>query len=140
MKILDMLHKMRALAHMAYGVLKKYRTLIACAIAVVLFIVSFLAPVERYSIEKESSKIEKKIRQRQQILEKYVQMAFEVPVEERLDIEGFPEDMVIYKYNADTIQSWINQFPINNDEVDVIPLWYRLHYMNSRSLFNTPLA
>ena len=30
-----MLHKMRALAHMAYGVLKKYRTLIACAIAVV---------------------------------------------------------------------------------------------------------
>ena len=61
-------------------------------------------------------------------------------MEERLDIEGFPEDMVIYKSHADTIQSWINQFPINNDEVDVIPLWYRLHYMNSRSLFNTPLA
>ena len=140
MRILDILHKTRALAQMAYGILKKYRTLIACAIAILLFVVSFLAPVERYSIEKEASKIEKKIRQRQQILEEYVQEAFEVPVEERLDIEGFPEDMVIYKYNADTIQSWINQFPINNDEVDVIPLWYRLHYMNSRSLFNTPLA
>ena len=76
MRILDILHKTRALAQMAYGILKKYRTLIACAIAILLFVVSFLAPVERYSIEKEASKIEKKIRQRQQILEEYVQEAF----------------------------------------------------------------
>ena len=51
-----------------------------------------------------------------------------------------PEDMVIYKYNADTIQSWVNQFPISNDEVDVYSSWYRLHYLTSKSLYNPPLA
>ena len=109
-------------------------------ITVFLFAISFLMPENRYSVEKEAARLEKKIQQRQHILEDYVAKAFETPIDKRLSFQDFPEDMVIYKYNADTIQSWINQFPINNDEVDILPLWHRLHYMNSRSLFNTPLA
>lgn len=128
------------IAKKVYDVLVKYHTAVACVMTALLFSISFLTPANYQSIEKESAKLEKRIRQRQHILEGYVEKAFEIPVEERLQLEDFPDDMVIYRYNADTIQSWVNQFPINNDEVDVLPLWYRLHYMNSRSLFNTPLA
>ncbi len=123
-----------------YGIIKRYRTTVACIITALLFSFSFIMTPSRDSTRKEAARLERKIKQRQQILERYVYQALETPVDKWLELEDFPDDMVIYKYNADTIQSWLNQFPINNDEVDVIPLWYRLHYMNSKSLFNTPLA
>ncbi len=140
MELAKLFHNIGKGVKRAYDILIKYHTAAACIMTALLFSISFLAPTNNRSVEKEAAKLEKRIRQRQQILEDYVQKAFDTPVEERLELEDFPDDMVIYRYNADTIQSWVNQFPINNDEVDVLPLWYRLHYMNSRSLFNTPLA
>lgn len=138
--IREVWHIVSAFLSNGYGIVKRYRTLFACVVTALLFSFSFIITPGHKSVEKEAAKLERKIKQRQQILEKYVYKAMETPVDQWLELEGFPNDMVIYKYHADTIQSWVNQFPINNDEVDVIPLWYRLHYMNSRSLFNTPLA
>lgn len=115
-------------------------TLIACLLTIVFFSVSFLINPGRDTVEREARRLEKGIQQRQSLLESYVQMALDNPVDEWLDFDEFPDDMVIYKYNADTLQSWVNQFPIHNDDVDVMPLWYRLHYLNTRSLFKAPLA
>ena len=56
------------------------------------------------------------------------------------DLRDLPEDMVIYKYVADTLQSWANQFPISNDEVDAYAFTYRLHYLSNANLFSSPLA
>ncbi len=123
-----------------YSFIKGNSTMVACALTALFFLFSFLGTSNSNSLKNDAARLERKIQQRQQILESYVNSAMENPVDKWLALEDFPNDMVIYKYNADTIQSWQNQFPINNDEVDVIPLWYRLHYMNSRSLFNTPLA
>lgn len=133
-------HAIMNIVGICYVILKDYRTTAACVLAALTFLVSFFTTSNRHSIERDAAKLERRIQHRQRILENYVQKAFDNPVDKWLEIEDFPEDMVIYKYNADTIQTWVNQFPINNDESDVIPLWYRLHYMNSRSLFNTPLA
>ena len=140
MEYMKILHQARRVSVWLYDIVRRYHIAVACMITVFLFAISFLMPENRYSVEKEAARLEKKIQQRQHILEDYVAKAFETPIDKRLSFQDFPEDMVIYKYNADTIQSWINQFPINNDEVDILPLWHRLHYMNSRSLFNTPLA
>ena len=43
-------------------------------------------------------------------------------------------------YVADTLQSWANQFPISNDEVDAYAFTYRLHYLSNANLFSSPLA
>ena len=84
--------------------------------------------------------MEKKIHNRQEILEDYVAEALSKPVDEWLQFEDFPSDMVIYRYNADTLQSWVNQFPVANDEVDVLTLWYGINHLNTRSLYSAPLA
>ena len=70
--------------------LMKYRTLVACIITALFFSLSLFSPSAKTSVEKEASKLEKKIRYRQQILEDYVQEAFATPVEQRLSLEDFP--------------------------------------------------
>ena len=34
-----------------------------------------------------------------------------------LELDGLPDDMVIYRYCSDTLQSWCNEFPIYNDNL-----------------------
>lgn len=120
--------------------LKKYRTAALFAVGLFFFAISFFVIPQRYSAEKDARKLERKIHLRQNILEEYAVRALEMPVNQWLHFEDFPEDMVIYKYNDDTLQSWVNQFPIGNDDVDVLPLWYQLHYLNSANFYTTPLA
>ena len=124
----------------AYSIARRYRTAVACIVTAFLFAISFVITPSRDTVEHDAAKLERKIHHRQSVLEEYVGKAMATPVDKWLDLEDFPEDMVIYKYNADTLQSWVNQFPIHNDDVDVLPLWHRLNYLNSRSFYSTPLA
>lgn len=118
----------------------KHRTSVLCIGAALFLILSFVVTPGSESLYKDVAKLEKKIQHRQDILENYALQALDIPVDKWMEIDGFPEDMVLYRYNEDTLQSWVNQFPISNDEVDIRPLLYRLHYLSSRSLYNTPLA
>ncbi|MBR5184627.1 MAG: hypothetical protein IKW15_09145, partial [Bacteroidales bacterium] len=120
--------------------LLKRRTAVLFALAVVLAVLSCFAVPSGIEIQEEAARLEKKVQTRQGILQGYVQRALEVPVDEWMRFDDLPHDMVIYRYNADTLQSWANQFPVANDEVDVLTLWYRINHLNSRSLFNAPLA
>jgi signal transduction histidine kinase len=120
--------------------LLRNRTAVLLCLAVLLLLVSYIAVPSGAGVEVEARKMEKKIHNRQEILEGYVNQALERPVDEWLQFEDFPADMVIYRYNADTLQSWVNQFPVANDEVDVLTLWYGINHLNSRSLYNAPLA
>lgn len=139
-KIKVIIGKIPDVAGKALGYVLKYKTATLSAVTLLLLALSFAITTQSTSLYKDAHKLEKRIQQRQQLLEEYAVKALDYPVDEWMEFENFPEDMVIYRYNEDTLQSWINQFPINNDEVDVLPLWYRLHYQSSRSLFNTPLA
>lgn len=109
-------------------------------IAALLLFGSSLIRCSSPSIERQTSKVQRQFHKREKILERYISIALEKSPDEWLDPDKFPDDMVLYKYNADTLQSWINQFPISNDEVDLFPLWYRIHDLSNRNLYNTPLA
>ncbi len=124
----------------AWDFVRKHKTSVFSATTVLLLLFSFIVTPKSTTLYKDVRKLEKRIQHRQQILEEYSAKALDYPVDEWMEFDKFPDDMVIYKYNEDTIQSWINQFPISNDEVDVWPLWYRLHYLNSKNLFSPPLA
>lgn len=50
-------------------------------------------------------------------LEGYMEEALNQNPGQWLDLESLPEDMVIYRYCADTLQSWVNEFPIANDDI-----------------------
>ena len=102
MEYMKILHQARRVSVWLYDIVRRYHIAVACMITVFLFAISFLMPENRYSVEKEAARLEKKIQQRQHILEDYVAKAFETPIDKRLSFQDFPEDMVIYKYNADT--------------------------------------
>lgn len=92
------------------------------------------------SIDREVSRLESVIHKRQQLLEGYAMEVMNRPADEFSFIENFPEDMVIYRYFDDTLQFWINQFPISNDDIDFFPFGYRINHLNSSVVTNTPLA
>ena len=120
--------------------LKRYRTLLASSVAILFFAIASLVTPTQSSVEGEVDRLEKRLQNRERQLERYAIEALDNPVDQWYKPEDFPEDMVIYKYNADTLQCWVNQFPISNDEVDAIPLWYTLGYANSENIWNMPLA
>lgn len=114
-------------------------TVLSLSLALVLMSLS-LINYSSVPVRHEARRVQKALISRERILQDYVDRALAVSPNEWVSFNDFPEDMVIYKYCADTIQSWVNRFPINNDEVDLTPLWYHLNDMNSLSLYNTPLA
>lgn len=122
------------------GFVIRYRTRVLLIIAAIFILLSLIVRPQGHLFERDVKKLEHKIQGRQKILENFAVQALDYSVDEWLSLKDFPEDMVIYKYNADTIQSWLNEFPIGNDEVDVLPLWYRMHYLSTKSLYNNPLA
>lgn len=117
----------------------KYRTIIFWSIAAFFFILSFI-PMNFLRIERQARHIEKSLQHREKILDKYIAKTQNTSKEDWLSFEDFPEDMVIYKYVNDTLQSWINQFPINNDDINILQTLYRINDLTNTGILNTPLA
>ena len=50
-------------------------------------------------------------------LEDYMQEALDQSPGGWLNLKDVPEDMVIYRYYSDSLQSWVNQFSLDNDDI-----------------------
>ena len=81
---------------------------------------------------------EKRIAGRMQILDRYMKQALGQHPQAWLELEGLPEDMVIYRYEADTLQSWCHQFTIDNDDISRPMMIQR--FSNLRYSLVSPLA
>lgn len=57
------------------------------------------------------------VNKRFSILESYMEEALEQDKTRWLDLKSVPEDMVIYRYCNDSLQSWCNQFSVDNDDI-----------------------
>jgi signal transduction histidine kinase len=122
----------------------KRKALVLWILALLFTIVSFLKLSSSGSMDREVASLEDRIHKRQQLLEEYALKALEQPDTLFLYFEDFPEDMVIYRYfnsnGIDTLQSWINQFPVSNDDINYYISGYGIGHLNSKNLTNTPLA
>ena len=108
-------------------------------LAICCFMLSFLnlAPS---SSSRKADRVERMLHKRENVLQRYVERAFETPEDEWLEFEDFPEDMVLYRYVGSRLQSWVNTFPISNDDITLHSSWYRIHDLRNRNIFNIPLA
>ena len=122
-----------------YGWTTANLTSIFWLLAMVCFFVSFLE-ISPASPGRRADKVERMLHKREKVLQAYVDRAFDVPKDEWVRFEHFPEDMVLYKYVNGTLQSWVNTFPISNDGISVSSSWYRIHDLRNKNIFNTPLA
>ncbi len=114
-------------------------------LAAILAFASFFKFSSSGSMDREVEILEKKIHKRQGLLERYSIAALEKPDTAFLSFNDFPEDMVIYRYCKDSLdswflQSWINQFPVSSDDIEQITFAYWISHLNSKSVTNTPLA
>lgn len=94
----------------------------------ILAAVTFVLPRLVYnpvrSIENEVAALEKSLIKREKLLGEYVRKAFDTPNDQWFDTD-LPDDMVIYKYVDDTLQSWAHELPISNDEIESYRRWTR---------------
>ncbi|MBO4570843.1 MAG: hypothetical protein J5699_02815, partial [Bacteroidales bacterium] len=124
----------------AGGFISRYAVEILGVLAILFFSLSFITPSYEYQLRREQKRVETALHKRQRLVEKYAIKALQQAPDEWMSFPDLPDDMVIYKYNADTLQSWANVFPIGNDEINVYPFTYKLQYLSNNNIYNSPLA
>ena len=114
-------------------------TAVACLVAAVLaFLGSFFSGTGRSDVETAAQEMGRKVEKRIQILDTYIEKALEGDPKSWMDLEKLPEDMVVYRYVNDTLQSWANQFPIfvdNKLDGELIGIIISLFRMESATEF-----
>lgn len=112
---------------------------ILIAVALVLLVFAFTSRSYDQKMRREVARVERALHKRQKVMERYALQAMNSD-ETWIDFEGLPDDMVIYCYQADSLQCWKHEFPVSNDEIKAYTFSYRLQYTSNRNLYATPLA
>jgi signal transduction histidine kinase len=110
----------------------------ALILALVLFVLSLAGNNAGSNTDKVALETADRIQKRLSSLEGNIEAALETDRKELILPEGLPEDMVIYRYINDSLQSWSNQFSIINDNISSLLVFQRL--TDRRSQIVSPLA
>lgn len=130
-----MIHRFRDMAHSLFSRnVWALLLLFASLVAVVNVFTDRRVDVSEFVAKRFSGKMNKRF----MMLERYMEQASSSPSGEWLELKDFPEDMVIYRYEGDTLQSWANQFSLDNDDIGTRLFLHR--FMNLRYNFISPLA
>ena len=99
--------KKRIMKYWAWG--------LAAAAAILIFMLLSMraSPAD---VIKAAKRSERSLSRRMESFETYISKALDEKVE-WIGSLGLPEDMVIYRYVEDSLQSWCNQFPVRNDDI-----------------------
>ena len=106
--------------------------------ALFLFMLSMAGNGTEGNTERAARRMEYKIRQRLEILDRHITQTMDSPLEAKAHIDPLPEDMVIYRYVNDSLQAWSNQFSVLNDDISSRMVFQRLTNLKSR--ITSPLA
>ena len=105
--------------------------------AFLVFLASHFVGTGRSRAESAAESMGRRVEARMQMLDGFIQEALAGDPEGWMVLEGLPEDMVVYRYVGDTLQSWVHQFPIRNDDLRPLALVQRLG--DSRTSVVSPL-
>ena len=108
--------------------LHKRLPLVALLLSLLLFVLSMASNNAGNDTDRVAEKVSRRIERRLEILKQYSLMALDTDRERFILPEGLPEDMVIYRYINDSLQSWANQFSIINDDISSFHVFQRLTY------------
>ncbi len=106
-------------------------------LAFFLFILSLVSNNIGRDTDSVAIKAGHRLEKRLKILDAHIAQARDIEKCDLLEMK-LPEDMVIYRYVNDTLQSWCNQFSIINDDIANRMIFERISDMNNR--ITSPLA
>ena len=118
--------------------IRKWIGLGLIASALVVYAVSVLVGSAQSDVSAAAREVGRRVEQRMRLLDSYIQKAMDGDPDQWLELGGLPEDMVVYRYREDSLQSWVNQFPLRNDDIRPLTLVQRIG--DSRSSLSSPLA
>ena len=108
------------------------------SVALALLVASLLANQSHPDTASTARDLGRRVEKRLALLDDYARQALEADPVAWLRLEDLPEDMVVYRYREDTLQSWAHQFPLRNDDIRPRTLIQRLG--DGRSNAASPLA
>lgn len=108
------------------------------AFAVILLAFSLSVNKLPGNTERAAAEISRTVSKRMHILDEYIGSALSADRRIWAGQDDVPEDMVIYRYIDDTLQSWSNQFPVRNDDIGSRIVFPRLS--KPRESLYSPLA
>lgn len=120
---------------MAY--IRRNGSTICVILALMLFMLSLLINSSSSDTDHMAEKVGRRLERRMELLDKYIDKALYSDHTAWMDLKDLPEDMVVYRYVYDTLQSWSNQFPVLNDGIGVKVIFHRIS--NQRSSLSPPL-
>ena len=115
-------------------------------VAIIAAALSFLLSrviTDTTDLKSEAEKLENSLQNRELLLDEYAFKALEMPADQWLEMPDLPGDMVIYRYHSDTLQSWVHQFPIANDDLtsgSIYQVYRAEHYLDGQSRFHYPFT
>ena len=117
-----------------------YRSLILATfiLALAFFVFSRYGSSPDREAGRIAGRVERNVESRMRLLDQYIGKAQESDSDVLLSASDMPDDMVIYKYVNDSLQSWCNQFSVINDDISAKLVFQRL--TNLKSSIVSPLS
>lgn len=108
---------------------------LVCIIAALSLILTEFALTRRHDYsEAVAARVSGKVEKRLKKLEGYVDEAMKQPFSAFLELPSLPEDMVVYRYSGDSLESWCHQFSTDNDDIGSKVLVKRLTPLHVREI------
>jgi len=92
-------------------------TICGSALGALVLVLTLALSLPGYSSARLAAKVSRALDKRIAILEGHISEEFSNSGDTHQAFEFFPEDMVLYRYEMDTLQCWHNVFPILNDDI-----------------------
>ena len=104
----------------------KYLWALPVILAAVLLLASILSGRDTDYTGIAARRTSSRIETRMGMLEEYMRTVAGAESGTWPQLKDFPEDMVVYRYEDDSLRCWCNQFTLDNDDISRRPLIQRL--------------
>ncbi|MCR4859259.1 MAG: hypothetical protein K5910_01190 [Bacteroidales bacterium] len=98
--------------------IKEWVAAVMLVAGAVMFVSSLRVSQSPGDTSNAARRVERALERRMGLLDGYVEKALAQDPSQWMDLDGLPDDFVIYRYCRDTLQSWCHEFPISNDDVN----------------------
>ena len=106
--------------------------LICLSISLLMFALSMASSTHLWDVEEIADRTESRLKGRMTILDRHIETVINTKAGEWPEIEELPDDMVIYRYVNDSLQSWNNQFSVLNDDISSRHIFQRMSNLRNR--------
>ncbi len=106
--------------------------LIILVLSLILFAISMTGNISTRDEDRIAERIADRIQDRMDVLDRIISQTLSTHPAEKSSPKEIASDLVVYRYVNDSLASWLNQFPLLNDDITKKMVFQRLTPLNNR--------